>query len=346
LSSSTNGGSKAAIPPIPEPPSPPSVKDLVGFPVDLCKDEHPLYPPRHDNFVAHIDPKAFHITDGRYFGLATNNVADPNFVGPNAPGLGGVSSGSGLSTSSSGGGISGAMALILATTYNGVTAGAASALTSSSDARNTNSVSPLHEKIRKEADESPFKAAVGGPKPTATLADLKKIMDQDDEPASRMKLCIIRAAVHASRSGRHWQPFIGPNREIYPDVSKAFASHAGVKPCQRCKSNKQGVSPTRSTSYVSRNDRFEYVSLRVNSFYYRLIIVDFGVGIGSSTMMAVTAFQRLILSFQLPWTRLWSGCDRTISLHRTNVVAVVDRQSGVITVVLHKTLTKKPGVEG
>lgn len=236
----TNGNIRVAIPPIPDPPSPPIIKELIDFPADFYKDQHPLYPPRFDNFASHLDPQAFHITEGRYFGLSTNYVADPNFVGPNAPGLTSVSTGAGLATSSAGGGgISGAMALTLATTFNGVTAGAASALKSSA-APSSNSVSTLHQKIKNDSDES-TPAFVAGPKPTATSADLKKVMDQDDEHSSRMKRCIIRAAVHASRSGRHWQAFVGPNREIYPDISKAFAAHAGIKPCQRCKSNKQGV---------------------------------------------------------------------------------------------------------
>jgi hypothetical protein len=56
-----------------------------------------------------------------------------------------------------------------------------------------------------------------------------------------MKEFIIRAAVYASRIGKHGQSFLGPNGEAYPDVSKAFASHAGLRPCSRCKNNKQGV---------------------------------------------------------------------------------------------------------
>jgi hypothetical protein len=35
--------------------------------------------------------------------------------------------------------------------------------------------------------------------------------------------------------------FVGVNGEVYPDVSKAFAVHGGVRPCIKCKNNKQGA---------------------------------------------------------------------------------------------------------
>ena len=67
-------------------------------------------------------------------------------------------------------------------------------------------------------------------------------MEDNGELAQKMKKCIIRAAVHASRSGKHGQSFLAPDGKAYPDVSKAFAGDAGLKPCTRCKNNKQGVS--------------------------------------------------------------------------------------------------------
>jgi hypothetical protein len=81
-----------------------------------------------------------------------------------------------------------------------------------------------------------------GPTPTATSSSLRKIMEDGGEEAELMKTCIIRAAVYASRAGTHGQSFVGCNGETYPDISKAFAAHAGLKPCNRCKTNKQGVS--------------------------------------------------------------------------------------------------------
>lgn len=244
----TNGTSLAAkVPPIPRPPTPPRMSDLTNFPSEDYDDMHPLYPPRGKaSFVAHIDKDCFHITDGRYFGLASNFIADPNFVGPNAPGLVAISAsgGSGLATSTSGGGISGAMALTLSTTYNGTTAGAEAALKSTTTATiitgNIKSSPKKESATDKDSPSTPTKHV--GSKPTATASSLKKIFDEDGDAAKSMKECIIRAAVHASRSGLHGQSFRAPNGEIYPDISKAFATHGGIKPCERCKNNKQGVS--------------------------------------------------------------------------------------------------------
>ena len=102
------------IPPIPEPPSPPVMKEVNGFlSSGVYEDCHPFYPPLmsdggtgvgNESFVAHLDKKCFHIADGRYFGLWTNRIADPNFVGANAPGISGVSvSGGGLATATAAG---------------------------------------------------------------------------------------------------------------------------------------------------------------------------------------------------------------------------------------------------
>jgi len=232
---------KVIVPPIPDPPSPPTLKELNLPDYERYKDNHPLYPPNgKDNFIAHLDEKCFHITEGRYFGLASNWIADPNFVGPNAPGMSGLnaSGGSGLATSTSGGGISGAMALTLSTTYNGTTAGASAALRSAASPGTTKDAVKKYIINREKSNGTKHV----GPKPTGTVADLKKIMDDEGGDLARsIKDCIIRAAVHASRSGRHGQSFLAPNGEIYPDVSKAFAAHAGIKPCNRCKSNKQGA---------------------------------------------------------------------------------------------------------
>ena len=94
----------------------------------------------------------------------------------------------------------------------------------------------------KTVSKSKFKLKHVGPQPTANASDLRKVMDEGGEMAVKMKQCIIRAAVHASRSGKHGQSFLAPDGNAYPDVSKAFAAHAGLKPCARCKNNKQGVS--------------------------------------------------------------------------------------------------------
>ena len=282
------------VPSIPEPPTPPTVKELNGFPIENYEESgHPLYPPRgKEAFVAHLDPQCFHITQGRYFGLMSNFIADPNFVGPNAPGLNGVnaSGGSGLATSTTGGGISGAMALTLSTTYNGTTAGALAALKSvSSSSTHGETITGMKTSKLSTMDDltdatALKKAHSVGPKPTATAVDLKTIFDEGGDLANRLKDCIIRAAVHASRSGLHGQSFLGVNGKIYPDISKAFSAHGGIKPCARCKSNKQGVS----LLVVSHS-----LSCRVISTFlfseYRRTTVDYADDTRTATTMAVTA---------------------------------------------------------
>ena len=239
------------VPPIPTPPEPPKISELEGLDSDLYEDQHPIYVPKgKKNFVSHLDKNCFHITEGRYFGLNSNFIADPHFVGANAPGISGLtlSCGSGLATSSSAS--SGSIGVLAST----------SAIFKEKE-------TPVKEKapVKKEPAPKPkaapkpakktaslpeidksvknkFKLKHIGPTPTANSSDLKKIMDEGGELAEQMKTCIIRAAVHASRSGKHGQAFLAPNGKAYPDVSKAFAAHAGLKPCMRCKNNKQGVS--------------------------------------------------------------------------------------------------------
>jgi len=235
------------IPPIPQPPSPPTVTELGHeFAEKYYDDRHPIYLPKNkEDFVAHLDKQCFHITKGRYFGLQSNFCADPNFVGPNATGIPGVNAtgGAGLATSSTGTSgttsTSAGSALVLSTAFHG----AATNITTPAAPKNTTSSSinssPPKKTTPTKADEKDDSGS--GPKPTATAADLRKVMEEGGSTSESMKNCIIRAAVHASRSGRHGQSFMAEGGEIYPDVSKAFAAHAGIKPCIRCKNNKQGV---------------------------------------------------------------------------------------------------------
>ncbi len=53
-------------------------------------------------------------------------------------------------------------------------------------------------------------------------------MEEGGELAEEMRSCIIRAAVYASRSGKHGGSFTGPNGETYPGVSKAFFDACGA----------------------------------------------------------------------------------------------------------------------
>lgn len=66
-------------------------------------------------------------------------------------------------------------------------------------------------------------------------------MEGGGKKAENMRQCIIRAAVYASRTGKHGQSFVGSDDKRYPDVSKAFASWGEIRPCNRCKNNKQGA---------------------------------------------------------------------------------------------------------
>jgi hypothetical protein len=211
--------------------------------------EHPLYFPKgQKQLVEHLDKTCFHVTDGRYFGLLTNSVADPHFIGPNAPGISGInlSGGAGLATVNTGGGGSSAAGGLLAAAVP-----VASPPMNSSPAANKGTASAPSKTASKKpgasssngtSGEPPKKKKKGnGPKTTASSSQLRKLVEEGGEAAEKIKTCIIRAAVHASRAGKHGQSFRAPNAEVYPDISKAFAAHAGLKPCNRCKNNKQGA---------------------------------------------------------------------------------------------------------
>lgn len=238
------------IPPIPAPPAPPTLSEVKGLDVELYEDKHPIYVPKgKQNFVDHLDQDTFHITEGRYFGLSTNTVADPHFVGANAPGVAGlpVSVGSGLATSSTSSGTAIKSESVLAVPPSAVTAATKSETTTEkSPAKKESAATKPAKKTAslpavKSGSKTKFKLKHVGPTPTANASDLRKLMEEGGEMAEKTKQCIIRAAVHASRSGKHGQSFLAPDGKAYPDVSKAFAAHAGLKPCSRCKNNKQGA---------------------------------------------------------------------------------------------------------
>uniref|UniRef100_A0A7S4RS02 Uncharacterized protein n=1 Tax=Ditylum brightwellii TaxID=49249 RepID=A0A7S4RS02_9STRA len=97
------------VPPIPIPPCLPDEEEEEEEKTKKAKEQLSI-PEDKLHLVSHLDQTCFHVTNGRYSGLITNNFADPQFVGPNAPGITGlnVSGGTGLATSyvgsSSGGG--------------------------------------------------------------------------------------------------------------------------------------------------------------------------------------------------------------------------------------------------
>ena len=82
------------VPPVPIPPQLTSESSSN----ESCIDEKRKY------LVAHLDPACF-LPAGRYEGLISNDIADPQFVGPNAPGItsNSHSNSSGLATAYSGG---------------------------------------------------------------------------------------------------------------------------------------------------------------------------------------------------------------------------------------------------
>lgn len=253
------------IPPIPEPPSPPRRSEMEtnhanNSSTDGNKDEdsnHPIYIPKgREGLVAHLGSNCFHITDGRYYGLVTSSIADPHFVGPNAPGITGltVSGGTGLATSYSGNRDSGGAGPSQA--YYGGSVGGGSGATLPKPAGDGSSSKANFKKTGTTNVNGSTAASIGaehggsskkdsnkiGPIPTSNAMDLKRLLEHGEKVVvEQMVTCIIRSAVHASRSGAHGGSFFGSNKEIYPDVSKAFAAHAGLRPCIRCKNNKQGA---------------------------------------------------------------------------------------------------------
>ena len=106
------------IPPIPRPPTPPNVISNASSPsYNTCgenkdatsktvlkldekdnefgkhKRNHPISSEKQ-HLIAHLDPALFYPTC-RYYGLISNSIADPQYVGPNAPGLTGSGSAGG-----------------------------------------------------------------------------------------------------------------------------------------------------------------------------------------------------------------------------------------------------------
>jgi hypothetical protein len=277
---------KHSIPPIPElspaPPLPASIWHYAGM-----ADQYPLYPPKQADLVAHLDPNAFHLTEGRYFGLTSNHVKDPNFVGPNAPGSTSVS---GLATSSNTSSVSSTPLTLSSVLFSNAPLVPPPASTSTpSTARTTprpregeadttrpNSPVVVNEsnkgRDKKEDDDKGSSGADGSwlnapgtvvastsgqamqedndtptagqekaaSAPTASANALRKLMDEST-PTDREELrrSIMRAAVATSQRGGQNQSWVGPNGLVY-DIGKAFTAHAGMKPCERCKSNKQG----------------------------------------------------------------------------------------------------------
>ena len=245
---------KVSIPPIPSPPEPPKLKELNGIDPGLFDDQHePCYTPKNA-VLDHLDRRCFHITEGRYFGLISNKISDPLFVGPNAPGIGGLNltSTSVLATASTTGGSSSVPLLVapavpltsrLSSTDHKVSRTIKKSSTGKdSQKKGSTKSNSVASKKKPSNSESPTKKKGKGPIANATASDLKKLMEEGGELAGKMRGVIIGAAVHAARAGKHdGRPFRALDDKVYPDICKAFSSHAGMKPCKQCRINKQGI---------------------------------------------------------------------------------------------------------
>jgi hypothetical protein len=321
--SSVNPGT---VPPIPKPPDPPLLKELRA-PSSLGEDDfletkdsaippispfyylssdedasktHPVYLPQgKEDLVAHLDPKCFHITEGRYFGLRTNMIADPNFVGPNAPGLnsastitGGLATATTSTTTSTSGLTGGGMTMILSASFHSAAAVPATHGKDETTHHGVGNKSQPHSDVlteNSEAGQDHFPTATGTPNslaassvdgmPVETILkqkeksenaealssatddpstgssfELRKVMEGSDEALiEKFREWIVRAVVYAFRTRQPQNAsFHAPNGKSYPDIGKAFAIYGGVKTCERCKSNKQGVS-CRKCAKLSRS---------------------------------------------------------------------------------------------
>ena len=264
---------KKSIPPIPEPPGPPLLSECHDSPFREDCSQHPIYIPKAaKDKVAHLDPEAFHVTTGRYFGLRSNTVADPNFYGPNAPGIAGAQ-GTGLSLSS-GSTSTSVTALTLSSSAFTKTFGpyaakatlyfGAKTFSASSLAATTHPVEPA-DGWNVLADQRQDDGHVFGPQPTATLADLAAVLQE--QPALRQVLW--RAAVRAVRSGRDGESFALQDK-IYPNVRRAFSLHSGVESCLHCQLQKRGVRVVCRIELL-----FEMCVLAVLLVRARIVVSDF-----------------------------------------------------------------------
>lgn len=231
--------SPVKIPSIPEPPAPPKLEEQG---LDL-KDKHPLYVPKNEDFVKHLDQNCFNSAEGRYVGLSTNSISDPHFVGAHSVGVQNLSvtAGTGLATTQTGSTSAGSASL--ASTVYGDRSGSSNSKGESSKGSDKKEAPAPAASSSTPAKPKKKKAAVS-PSPSASTSpagELKKIMEGDTNATEVMRKCIIRAGVYASRTGRHGQSFLGPDGNMYQDVSKTFAAYSNLKPCTRCKNNKQGV---------------------------------------------------------------------------------------------------------
>merc|ERR1739845_49281 len=57
---------------------------------------------------------------------------------------------------------------------------------------------------------------------------------------NKMRDSILRGAVYSCRTGSHDRFFFPATGDEYSDVSRAFCTYGGIRPCLRCNHNNQG----------------------------------------------------------------------------------------------------------
>jgi len=190
----------------PIPPLPTSPKILTGHGIE----------PENKYLVEHLDLDCFNPAQ-RYHGLLSNSIADPQFVGVCAPGLAGIP-GNGHSS----------ISLNLAP------------VSGSGNIRESKDMVGKSSQISRNSGKSSSK------KKSATALksqELREIFEADGSDVPKIRDSLIKAAIacFTEGSGDGRTPWIASNGETYPDIGKSFSAFAGIKPCIRCRNNKQGA---------------------------------------------------------------------------------------------------------
>jgi len=73
--------------------------------------------------------------------------------------------------------------------------------------------------------------------------ELRSIFEKDGIDVPKLRDSLIRAAIacFTEGNGDGRTPWIASNGETYPDIGKSFSAFSSVKPCARCRNNKQGA---------------------------------------------------------------------------------------------------------
>ena len=188
---------KIELPPKPEKPTFPPIIEVppVPMPPKLAPetstaDNH--FDEKKKDLVAHLDPALFQ-RNRRYYALMSNNIVDPQFVGPNAPGivLNSHNNGNGLATAYSGtASLADRFSTGVLNSSSGHTSKNVKKVTSlqSSKASSTNTSQPKPSGILLSKSK---KVSVSS---TGSSMHLKKIMEWGGPEADAMRYSIIRAA--------------------------------------------------------------------------------------------------------------------------------------------------------